>query len=210
MTGEMMVWLAAELDRREQTARDAQGAWEGVADGWRIRIADEQGRTVAHLPIRLGAEGTPEDPGGDYATATHIETHDPQAVLRRVAADRKTLELHDRPHECSIYRGDDIDTCAWVMEGEVCDTVRLIAEGYGWTGVEDSGRHVPASGLRLSSSDPQPPTGTVVVDDCGTTWINTGDYPCPWVPYRRDGDPESWTKIAGNYGPVTVQRRGTA
>jgi len=59
----------------------------------------------------------------------------------------------------------------------------------------------------LTSGDPQPPAGTLVRDDCGTEWRHDGGgY---WV--REDdpgGDPESWTKIAGNYGPVTVLEYG--
>ncbi|MBD0743576.1 hypothetical protein BG418_18555 [Streptomyces sp. CBMA152] len=57
----------------------------------------------------------------------------------------------------------------------------------------------------LTASDPEPPAGTVVRDDCGTIWKNDGHYPACWVEPDADvHDPESWTKIAGNYGPVTV------
>jgi hypothetical protein len=62
----------------------------------------------------------------------------------------------------------------------------------------------PSVGSALSSSDPEPPVGTLVTDACGARWGNVGDY---WVPLDADGDdwdPESWTKIAGNYGPVAV------
>jgi hypothetical protein len=57
----------------------------------------------------------------------------------------------------------------------------------------------------LTSNDPEPPPGTFVRDALGTLWFNDGYYPCCWVqPYAEVHDPESWTKIAGNYGPVTV------
>jgi hypothetical protein len=62
----------------------------------------------------------------------------------------------------------------------------------------------PQAGDILTSVDPEPPVGTLVRDDCGTRWGNVGDY---WVPMDAKGDgwePESWAKIAGNYGPVTV------
>jgi hypothetical protein len=63
----------------------------------------------------------------------------------------------------------------------------------------------PMVGRVLTSNDPQPPAGTVVRDDCGTVWENDGHYPVCWVEPNVDyHDPESWTKIAGNYGPVTV------
>lgn len=55
----------------------------------------------------------------------------------------------------------------------------------------------------LTSSDPQPPVGTLVRDDCGREWENSGVYPCAWE-LAGGGDPESWVKVAGNYGPVTV------
>lgn len=63
----------------------------------------------------------------------------------------------------------------------------------------------------LTSGDPQPPPGTVVRDDCGVTWErygeDEGDY---WLQVGggADSDPESWAKIAGTYGPVTVLEWG--
>lgn len=70
----------------------------------------------------------------------------------------------------------------------------------------------PGVGARLTSADPQPLKGTVVRDDCGNIWENDGYYPVCWV--RPDlveqgiHDPETWNKIAGNYGPVTVLETG--
>ena len=70
------------------------------------------------------------------------------------------------------------------------------------------------TGRVLRAVDPEPPVGTVVRDDCGLTWVNDGHRPCCWV--RPDlvaegvNDPETWTKIAGNYGPVTVLEWGEA
>jgi hypothetical protein len=66
---------------------------------------------------------------------------------------------------------------------------------------------VPPEPVTLTSSDPEPPPGTVVRDDCGVTWERYGeDEGNYWLRVDGDGDsdPESWTKIAGNYGPVTV------
>lgn len=68
-------------------------------------------------------------------------------------------------------------------------------------------------GSSLTSSDPQPPEGTVVRDADGTEWILDGEDPRPWFQVDEDNpaqlanaDPESWIKVAGNYGPVTVVR----
>jgi hypothetical protein len=68
----------------------------------------------------------------------------------------------------------------------------------------------PMVGRQLTSNDPQPPVGTRVRDACGTVWVNDGYYPVCWVqdPLPDYHDPESWTKIAGNYGPVTTLKWG--
>lgn len=63
--------------------------------------------------------------------------------------------------------------------------------------------HSPV-GRRLTSTDVQPPAGTVVRDDCGQRWVNSGHYPSAWMPLDHEDDPESWTKVAGTYGPATV------
>jgi hypothetical protein len=59
----------------------------------------------------------------------------------------------------------------------------------------------------LTSADPEPPEGTVVRDDCGTLWTSDGPQyrPACWTrPDAEVHDPETWVKVAGNYGPVTV------
>jgi hypothetical protein len=61
----------------------------------------------------------------------------------------------------------------------------------------------------LTSADPEPAPGSVVRDDCGLEWRR--DYDGGRVCWSRtdvEADPESWTKIAGNYGPVTVLELG--
>jgi len=54
-----------------------------------------------------------------------------------VEAKRRILDLHDRDHECSTYGHDgEVDNCTWVIEGDACSTVRLLAAPYagrpGW------------------------------------------------------------------------------
>lgn len=75
------------------------------------------------------------------------------------------------------------------------------------TGKDDEGRSAPdAYGvLTLTANDPQPPIGSVVTDATGMDWIRVGsrDGYSNWLPYDNlDADYESWTKVAGNYGPV--------
>ena len=77
--------------------------------------------------------------------------------------------------------------------------------------MQRAGEHlaeVHATARVMTSTDPQPPAGTVVRDDCGVTWVNSGCHPAAWMPLDREDDPESWTKVAGNYGPVTVLEWG--
>jgi hypothetical protein len=63
----------------------------------------------------------------------------------------------------------------------------------------------------LTSADPEPPPGTVVRDGLGRTWeLSDEDEGGLWWRTDDDDDPESWTKIAGNYGPVTVLEYGEA
>jgi hypothetical protein len=67
----------------------------------------------------------------------------------------------------------------------------------------------PASPRILTSSDPQPPIGTIVTDHWGHPWQLDGDEPPTWFRRDVDADPESWIKVAGNYGPVTVVQWGS-
>lgn len=66
---------------------------------------------------------------------------------------------------------------------------------------------------RFTSTDPELPPGSIVKDAKGDLW--TRDYDTPiggrhaWHPIDdrgepRNDDPESWTRVAGNYGPVTM------
>ena len=71
------------------------------------------------------------------------------------------------------------------------------------------GAPLPPSLPVLTSADPEPPPGTIVRDRLGRTWeLADEDEGGLWWRTDADDDPESWTKIAGNYGPVTVLERG--
>lgn len=61
----------------------------------------------------------------------------------------------------------------------------------------------------LTSSDPEPGRDVVVEEQDGTRWHRTdgGDHDgaANWEKVGVDYfEPESWTKVAGNYGPVRV------
>jgi len=74
----------------------------------------------------------------------HIARHDPASVLRRCAADRKLVELHRQSSElgwlCELCGGEgqNID-CTYP-----CDTLRLVADGYGITPESEASHTVPA------------------------------------------------------------------
>lgn len=61
--------------------------------------------------------------------------------------------------------------------------------------------------VMLTAADPEPPAGTIVRDDTGCRWVRQPfRVPCGWISEHdvNAADPESWRKVAGNYGPVVV------
>ena len=76
--------------------------------------------------------------------------------------------------------------------------------------IPDQPRHSARIGPLLTAADPEPPAGTVVEMEWGERWWRDGGPgPCEWFPMSQltnpdRHDPESWTKVAGNYGPVRV------
>jgi hypothetical protein len=127
MSDDLITWLRAQLDDDERVATD------------RARLAGDVWTAVEVAPGRwevvgAGGRGTVAQ-GLPQWEAEHIARHDPARVLRRVAADRRILDLHEGDHECStIRRGvdyegvpyEEIDNCTWVLDGD-CSTVRLMA-----------------------------------------------------------------------------------
>lgn len=65
-------------------------------------------------------------------------------------------------------------------------------------------------GRRLTAFDPEPPPGTLVRDNCGREWSRDDEGgPAGWTEPEADHhNPQTWTKIAGNYGPVRVLEWG--
>jgi hypothetical protein len=80
------------------------------------------------------------------AASVHAALHDPESVLRRCAADRKLLKLHQPVvlHAGGGARYFETTTVCKSCEPPKqfpetafpCPTVLAIAEGYGWTGGE--------------------------------------------------------------------------
>jgi hypothetical protein len=53
-------------------------------------------------------------------------------IRRDVEAKRRIIDLHAGSHECSSYDpiSREINNCQWVMDGEDCTTLRLLALPY--------------------------------------------------------------------------------
>lgn len=61
------------------------------------------------------------------------------------------------------------------------------------------------SSMWLTSADPEPPPGTMVKTADGAEWWHDHSTPHSWLNMDEDNpEPESWTKVAGNYGPVWI------
>jgi hypothetical protein len=64
-----------------------------------------------------------------------------------------------------------------------------------------------AAAARLTATDPEPDVDAIVRDALGRQWIRAHENSSGWLQLAHlDGDYESWTKVAGNYGPVTLER----
>lgn len=124
-------WITRQIDETQRIAEAARGHGEGR---WRHetgyhsgRVEDERGETVVY------DEGAPLE-----EEAAHIALHDPHAVLRRCAADRKILEVHApqggdwEPYAC-LGCGSDSEYGVLVDHVNDCETLQALAEGYGLT-----------------------------------------------------------------------------
>lgn len=136
--GDILAWLDDAISRREKTAR---------AVGWDTVESGEYLWDTKYLILRHGDESlvtTELDPN----LAEHVALNDPASVLRRCAADRKLLKLHNVPAVVdpdSGARPDDRSCvgCGFNNQEEPmvddvndCPTLHAVAEGYGRTGDE--------------------------------------------------------------------------
>lgn len=131
-TDRMVAWLREALDAAQRDAEKAAVLCGCCppAPSWSFRDGDEptDGRILIvddpHPDVKrkIGRRWN-----GSYEgmfMAEHIVRHDPASVLRRIAADRKTLD------DC-----DDVlhDFVFGEFRKLAEDTVRNMAEGWGWT-----------------------------------------------------------------------------
>jgi hypothetical protein len=146
VTEDLTAQLLAAIEETERIASAAtKGPWEYHSSQYRVVNGDGLGvvsqRDYA-LPV-LDGDGR------------HIAHHDPQAVTRRCAADRKIVELHSGAHSCrelstGTYPADWPPSASYGSPGAEwrhgndeyfegsCPTLRLLAEAYGITTEETS------------------------------------------------------------------------
>lgn len=115
MTVDLAAWLTAIWDEEQATAEHASpGPW---------RLNDEHSEVLAVDDIEVCTAFALSNNQLRW-TARHIALQDPSAVLARIAADRKLLELHtgDNDEPCQSYAGN------WTYEP--CDTAKALASRY--------------------------------------------------------------------------------
>jgi hypothetical protein len=137
-----------EAERLAARAADLCGC-HPPALAWSFRDGDEptDGRILVvddphpNLKRKIGRRWNGSYEG--LSMAEHIVLHDPEAVLQRIAAERKILAAH--PYTTRVINplcgqesaGFGCETCHnWdgVPEGRGnCATVLALAEGWGWT-----------------------------------------------------------------------------
>ncbi|WP_448333522.1 DUF6221 family protein [Streptomyces sp. DSM 41534] len=129
---DILAWTNAAISRREDAARHAARVygpkWVRPVDTDVVRVStDSNGIWFQCLSEEI---------------AEHVIYNSPEVVLRRCAADRKILELHSPDNgDCSAcaepeqYSEDSEGAGEWTRSAVPfpCDTVRALAEGYGWT-----------------------------------------------------------------------------
>lgn len=137
-TDRMVVWLretmgAAQRDAEAATAATGGPHWHGSDSGlYSNDVSNHPGPFLADVYGYTAPE-----------VVAHTARHDPAAVLRRIAADRKILAAH--PYTTRVINpgcglqsaGFGCENCHnWdgVPEGRGnCATVLALAEGWGWT-----------------------------------------------------------------------------
>lgn len=107
---DLIASIRAAIDETERIARVADDA------------SDRPWTLTASATVDFAADG--EFYALDARVADHIVHHDPAAILRRCAADRELLDLHEH------VPGDGINF-TFAERDRSTDTIRALAEAYG-------------------------------------------------------------------------------
>jgi hypothetical protein len=134
VASDLHAFVTARLDEDERVAREAIAENDGEAD-WQIKQPDPDEpswRTPRLLWLNVMDSCDPESM--PPAMAEHIALHDPERVLRRVAADRRILDLHRSVQKRSTGSDggfiEDCQTCEHFPAQYPCATIRLLALPY--------------------------------------------------------------------------------
>ncbi|MEU0818937.1 DUF6221 family protein [Streptomyces mirabilis] len=142
-TDQLVVWLRETMDAAERTASRAAGlcGCHPPAPSWEFGDESTDGRILVvdephpGMKRKIGRRWNGSYEG--MAMAEHIVRHDPEAVLRRIAADRKQLAEHaENPYDLGYCRTCTVHEEGWAVPVPAelpCPTIRNLAEGYGWT-----------------------------------------------------------------------------
>lgn len=142
-------WITQQIDEAERLARRAAAlcGCHPPAPSWSFRDGDEPGDGRI-LVVDEPHPGLKRKIGRRWSTsyeglfmAEHIVRHDPAAVLRRCAADRKILREHQpRPDGTGFPDSMHCRTCSQdggdgyqYLVPYPCPTVLAVADGYGHT-----------------------------------------------------------------------------
>lgn len=130
MSSDPVVFLRQALDQAEGLAR-ATTVYQPYDEWDAVGVADDDDIGRSCWEVVLIARPAVRSPSA-RSLMQHIAANDPAAVLRRVAADRKILEAHHRSGKscprCSLGAEDG----RVVYELDPCETLRLLAAGWGW------------------------------------------------------------------------------
>jgi hypothetical protein len=112
--------LTAALDAAQRDAEAA--AWCAEAQAWSVFHGTKhyEHPWVVMDGLDDGVAVVQAESSDSEGVAAHMARHDPAAVLRRIAADRKTLD--------EIARGVEYEA-----EPLADIVIRNLAEGWGWT-----------------------------------------------------------------------------
>lgn len=139
MTPDPLAFLRATHDAVQAEAEAARHGGDGVwsqsyPDSSPGMVTDSSGEYVVY-----------DDGLTSFEQAAHMARHAPAAVLSRIAGERKQLELHaaDSDGECATCGEDEggAEVNGLMLRVRLgvphpCDTIRILAECWGWTDTE--------------------------------------------------------------------------
>jgi len=124
VTTSPLAFLHATLDAAQAEAEAAtKGPWEAEGDD----PTDDTVYSVCEDPDLVGHQVAFTRGPESYANMVHIASHDPAATLRRIAADRKLIEVCE---EVLAVDGWEYDDAPKLAEHVISN----LAEGWGWMG----------------------------------------------------------------------------